>query len=127
MSFARPLLFGAAVDETLGTGPNLSFNELTRSGREAGGGSEESVSPPREGAALTLDVDVPVAGFFRLRDVGTNAVASFFRSRNCGSAEIVAATVLAAIPVGKASETDEGLGRSDGRGVNRLTRCAWYV
>ena len=93
MPFKRPLPFGGAV-ETLGTGPNLSFNELTRSGREAGGGSERSDSPPSEGAALTLDDDIPAAGFFRLRDVGTNAVDSFFRSRNCGSAEIIPAAAV---------------------------------
>ena len=122
MPFARPLPFGG-VAETGGTGPNLSINELTRSGRKAGSGSEDSDSPPREGAALTLDDDIPTAGFFRLRDVGTNAVASFFRSRSCGSAETVAAVVLRA----EGKETDEGLGGSDGWGVRRLTRCAWYV
>lgn len=126
MPFAGPLPFGGTA-ETTGTGPNLSFNELTRSGREAGGGSEESSSPPREGAALTLDDDIPTTGFFRLRDVGTNAVASFFRSRNCGSAETVAAVVLPENPAEKASETDEGLSGSDGWGIRRLTRCAWYV
>ena len=118
-----PLSFGGAAGIT-GTGPNLSFNELTRSGREADAGSENSDIPPREGAALTLDDGIPAAGFFRLRDVGTNAVASFFKSRNCGSAEIVAVAVLAAIPAGEAPEIDEGLGGSDGWGVRRLTRCA---
>jgi len=52
----------------------------------------------REGAALIFDDDdgalvFPV--FFLLTDVGTKAVASLFKSRNCGSAESVAADIVA--------------------------------
>jgi hypothetical protein len=110
---------------TTGTGPNLSINELTRSGREACAGSEGSDPPPREGAALTLDEVIPAAGFFRLRDVGTNAVASFLKSRNCGAAETVAVVILLpAIAKGEAPGTGGGFWGSDGWGVRRLTRCA---
>ena len=39
------------------------------------------------GAALTLE---PVPGFFRFNAAGTNAVASFLKSRSSGSAEMTA-------------------------------------
>lgn len=51
-----------------------------------------SVSGPTEGAASTLVTAEPDApGFLRLSAEGTNAVASFLKSRNCGADEIVAA------------------------------------
>lgn len=127
MTFEEPFSFREA-DATTGTGPNLSINELTRSGREACTGSEDSDPTPREGAALTLDDAIPAAGFFRLRDVGTNAVASFFKSRNCGAAETVAVNVLlSVIPKEEVPGVGGGFWGSDGWGVRRLTRCAWYV
>lgn len=126
MPFEEAFSFREAA-ATTGTGPNLSINELTRSGREAGAGSEDSDPAPREGAALTLDDDIPAAGLFRLRDVGTNAVASFLKSRNCGAAETVAAVVLLPAIPKREAPGGEGFSGSDGWGIRRLTRCAWYV
>lgn len=73
----------------------------------------------KDGAALTREDDVVLAdpGFLRFNAEGTNAVASFFKSRSSGSANTVAAVSFASA-VGP-----KGLG--GGREDNWLTRWAW--
>jgi len=95
--------------------PNWSRNALTRSGLTAAGDSCNSdPSLLTNGAALTLGVAADADTFFLFRDGGTKAVASFLRSRNSGSAEIVAE----ALERGSGAEVDpgvvEGLGGNDG-------------
>ena len=55
--------------------------------------------------AATNVVDVVCWAFFRLTAVGTNVVASFFKSRSSGAPSIVAAAIWAA---------EVGFGGSDG-------------
>lgn len=111
-----------------GGAPNWSRNALTRSGLAAAGDSRDSdPSLLTDGAALTLDVAANADAFFLFRDGGTKAIASFLRSRNSGSAEIVAEALEKRSGAEVDPEVVEGLGGNDGcPKKGRGECCAWY-
>ena len=90
-------------------GPSCVFSVLSKSGRGATVGSMSS-AVSTEGAALTFFEGIePLApGRLRFNAVGTNAVASFLKSRNSGSAATTAAAEIALVIAG------EGLGGKEG-------------
>lgn len=91
------------------TVPSWLFNTPTRSGRAWG--DVASWSTLTDGAALTFEEAGAPEAFFLFNDVGTKDVASFFRSRNSGSAEIVA---LACTALATAASPVEGFGGNEG-------------
>ena len=72
---------------SLAIGPSFSLRVTRRSGFAVK--LVVSLSSLKDGAALTRPL-VPLAPFFLFRAEGTNAVLSFFRSLNCGSALMTA-------------------------------------
>jgi hypothetical protein len=71
----------------------------------------------RVGAAFTFNEDEAFKpAFFRFTDVGTKAVASFFRSRNCGATESVASAEIGKVGFGGWEEW-----------ADRESRWAWKV
>lgn len=115
------MLFGAgSLEEPVpvscggGGAPNWSRSALTRSGLTVAGNSCDSdPSILTDGAALTLDVAGDAETFFLFRDGGTKAIASFLRSRNSGSAVIVAEALEWSTDAEGPGVVD-GLGGSDG-------------
>jgi hypothetical protein len=102
---------------------------LSKSGLDGPDTGSDSAEPLSEGAAFTFDEDddaVFIPGFFRLTDVGTNAVASFFKSRSSGSTERVAAATLASEGLRPGKVTAAGLEICEDW-ADRLSRWAWKV
>jgi len=93
------------------TVPSWLFKTPTRSGRAWGDVASWPILT--DGAALIFEEAGTPEVFFLFSDVGTKAVASFFRSRNSGSAEIVA-LACTALESAASGGAVEGFGGNEG-------------
>lgn len=120
----------------MGGAPNFPLSEPNKSGRTGNDSSAVGPEVPgllgsvlSDGAAFTRDEEAPVAAvaFLRFTLEGTNAVASFLKSRSSGAAKTVAdikfAVSRSAMGFG-GSDADAGGGGTTDVGLEGRAECA---